>query len=365
MKMKDSITQSSQSGTRLVICFVLLFAMIQVVHPLHAATPATQHVFRIQNEWNIGGDGGWGHLSLDSATHQLYIPRNSHVMVVDTETGKLSGEVEGLKNTRGIALDDSGKYGYVTDPTDGTAGFVRVFDRSSLKLVASIPTGLVPATIAFDPTTKHVFAFNSHSHSATVIDSVTNQAIATFPLPGRPANVVVDGSGHAFVILPAIAEVARIDTAGANANKVTASWQLAPCTGPSGLAIDAKRRQLFTTCEDHKLVVIDADSGHLTDLGNAPTAPGDMQFDPQQDLLFIADAVGKVAIYHRESTTRYSQLPPVQTRPGARTMVFSSQQDKAYLVTSKFGKNTATASEELQFRPTPVPGTFSVIVIGR
>ena len=65
-------------------------------------------------------------------------------MVVDTETGKVSGEVEGMTNVRDIALDDSGKYGYVTDVTDGTAGFVRVFDRSTLKLVASIPTGLIP-----------------------------------------------------------------------------------------------------------------------------------------------------------------------------------------------------------------------------
>jgi DNA-binding beta-propeller fold protein YncE len=72
-------------------------------------------------------------------------------MVVDTDTGKVIGEVEDMKNIRNIALDDSGKYGYVTDVTDGSAGFVRVFDRTTLKLATSVPTGAVPAAIVFDP----------------------------------------------------------------------------------------------------------------------------------------------------------------------------------------------------------------------
>ena len=128
-----------------------------------------------------------GLLVLDASAHRLYIPRTNHVMVVDTETGKVSGEVEGLTNVRNIALDDSGKYGYVTDVTDGSAGFVRVFDRSTLKLVTSIPTGLIPDAIVFDPATKSIFVFNSRGHSATVIDTATNQVITTIPLSGRPA----------------------------------------------------------------------------------------------------------------------------------------------------------------------------------
>jgi hypothetical protein len=46
-------------------------------------------------------------------------------------------------------------------------------------------------------------------------------------------------------------------------------------------------------------------------------------------------------------------------------MVVNPKDVKAYLVTSKFGQNTGSVSEELQFRPTPIPGTFSVIIVGR
>jgi YVTN family beta-propeller protein len=329
---------------------------------LLAATPTAPRQFHVRDLWNLGGKGGWGFLVLDAPAHRLYIPRTNRVMVVDTVTGKLLGEVEDMKNIRDIALDDSGKYGYVTDVTDGSAGFVRVFDRSTLKLVTSVQTGAIPDAIVFDPATKSVFVFNSRGHSATVIDAVTNQVIATIPLSGRPGSAVTDGKGSVFVALPALGEITRIDTA---AKKVAASWQLAPCTGPAGLAIDSPGRQLFTACEDHKLVAINADTGHVTAIGDAPANPGDINFDSRHNMLFLADASGTLTILHRDSPIKFSRLQTIRTQPGARTMIVNEQDAKAYLVTSKFGQNSAAVSEELQFRPTPVPGTFAVIVVGR
>jgi YVTN family beta-propeller protein len=364
MKTNRSLSQSLKPAAELFISlsFLLGLATLSSAHRLHAATPITPHEFRVQKQWNLGGKGGWGLLSLDAATHQLYIPRNNRVMVVDTETGALLGEIGGMTNVREMALDDSGKYGYATDPTDGTASFVRVFDRSTRKLVTSVPTGRIPAAIVFDPATKSIFAFNSHDHSVTVIDSTTNQVTATFPLAGRPGSAVADGNGNVFVTLPALGEITRIDAAQ---KKVATSWQLTSCTGPVGLAIDSARHQLFTTCEDHKLVAVDADNGHVTIIGDAAPGSGDIDFDPKHNMLFLASADGTLTILRRQSTNRYTVIQQIKTQTGARTMIVSHDDDKAYLATAKFGMNTATASEELQFRPTPVPGTFSIIVIGR
>ncbi len=352
-----------QTTSRLVFLLLLLDVVsIIFADELRAATPTTSSTFRVQTQWNVGGEGGWGFLCLDEATHQLYIPRTNRVMIIDTETGKISGQVEGMTNARNIALDDSGRYGYATDVTDGTVGYVRVFDRSTLKLVASIPTGLIPYAIVFDPTSKSVIVFNSHSHSATVIDSATNQVTATIPLNSRPGLAVADGRGSIFVTLPALGQITRIDAA---ARKVTTSWQLAPCTGPAGLAMDSARLQLFTACEDHKIVAVDADTGHVRAIGDAPTNSGDIDFDSTHNMLFVADASGTLTIFRHESSDKYSMFQKVKTQVGARTMVVSRQDGKAYLVTSKFGQNVDTVSEELQFRPTPISGTFSVIVVGR
>jgi YVTN family beta-propeller protein len=363
MKATNPRMISIKPAANLLVSLSLLLAWTNAsATELHSATPTSPHTFHVKTQWNVGGKGGWGYLCLDNSTHQLYIPRTDHVMVVDTLTGKVSGEVEGMTSARDIALDDSGKYGYVTDVTDGTAGFVRVFDRSTLKVVTSVPTGLIPFAIIFDPTTRSVFVFNSRGRSATVIDSATNQVTATISLSGRPSSAVADGKGGIFVTLSALGEITRIDAAG---KKIIASWKLAPCTGPAGLAIDGTHNQLFTVCENHKLVSVDTETGHVDAIGDASGSPGDINFDSRRDMLFLADASGTLTIWHRDSASKYTRLQTIKTQIGARTMTVSPQDDKAYLVTSKFGQNTGAVSEELQFRPTPVPGTFSIIVVGR
>ena len=330
--------------------------------PLQAATTTTHPQFRVKEQWNIGGKGGWGFLVLDASAHRLYIPRTNRVMVVDTDTGKPVGEVGDMKNLRDIALDDSGKFGYATDVTDGSAGFVRVFDRATLKLVTSIPTGAIPDAIVFDRLSKSVFVFNSRGHNVTVIDTASNQVAATIPLSGRPGSAVGDDEGNIFVALPALGAITRIDAA---TKKVAASWELAPCTGPAGLAIDTHHRQLFTTCENHSLIAVDAGTGHVTTIGQVPPGAGDIDFAPKQNLIFIADINGTLSIFHRESQNRYVKVQQVKTQPGARTMVASQQESKAYLVTAKYGPNTMATSEELKFRPAPIPDSFSLMVVER
>ena len=110
---------------------------------------------------------------------------------------------------------------------------------------------------------------------------------------------------------------------------------------------------------------MNADSGHVTAIGDAPANSGDIYFDSRHNMLFLADGSGTLTILRRNPSGRYSRVQTVKTQLGARTMIVDQRDERAYLATSKFGQNTGSVSEELQFRPTPVPGTFSVIVVGR
>lgn len=361
MHCTDKLIQRIRSNMRLFKSAAILFFAFAA--PLIAATPTAPHNFHVQDQWNLGGKGGWGFLAIDPATHHLLIPRTDRISILDTATGKVLTEIDGMANIRNIALDDSGRFGYATDVTNGTAGFVRVFDRSANKLVASVPTGPVPFAIVFDPTTKLVFAFSSRAHNSSVIDTATNQSTATIALDGRPGSAVADGKGNVFVALPAQGEIQRIDAA---TKKVTATWPLTPCTGPANLTIDANRHQLFTTCEDHTLVAISTDTGHVTAIGKAPDNAGDLDFNPRSNMLFLADPAGLLTVFRRDSPTHYTRLQAIKTQPGTRTMTVNHEDGKAYLATAKFGiNNSPNISEELRYRPTPIPDSFSVIVVSR
>ena len=255
---------------------LMLMLVFAAATPLIAATPNAGQ-FHVADRWNIGGKGGWGFLAVDPAARRLYIPRTDHISVLDTSTGKIVGEIQGMSNLRNLALDTSGKFGYATDVTDGSAGFVRVFERTSIQLVASIQTSPIPFAIVFDPVTRFVLAFSSRDHNVAVIDTSTNQVVSTIPLAGRPGSATGDGKGAIFVTLPAEGMLQRID---AFSRKLTASWPLESCTGPAGLTLDVQDRQLLTACEDHKLVSVDAVSGEVNTIGDAPENVGDLDFDP-------------------------------------------------------------------------------------
>jgi hypothetical protein len=44
-------------------------------------------------------------------------------------------------------------------------------------------------------------------------------------------------------------------------------------------------------------------------------------------------------------------------------MAFDEEQRQLYLISAKFGQRTGPTSEELEFRPTPVPGSAVVLVM--
>ena len=58
----------------------------------------------------LGGSGRWDYITLDSVKHRLFIARQTRVMVVDPESGKLLGEIPGLRR---LGPDDPDEHGGV------------------------------------------------------------------------------------------------------------------------------------------------------------------------------------------------------------------------------------------------------------
>lgn len=288
-----------------------------------AATPD----YAVLQRHPLGGSGGWDYLTIDAATHHLLIARNDRVMVVDTENGKLTGEIPGMQHIHGIALVPKLRHGYVSD---GAANSVRVIDLDTLKDLRNIPIdGKGPDAIVFDPASGHVLTMNGHSGDASVIDPVSDKAIAEIALPGRPEFAVSDGQGHVFANLEDKNELARIDT---KTDKVDAVWKLAPCDSPSGLAIDTQSRRLFSVCDNQLMVITDANDGHQVATVAIGKGPDAARFDPATRLVYSSNHDGTLTIVHEDDANHYRVLANVPTQVGARTMALDHATHRIWLV---------------------------------
>jgi YVTN family beta-propeller protein len=341
--------------------FVRLFAVAALLCGLLAAPAqlAAQQPYKILDTWKLGGDGGWDDLRVDPPAHRLYLTHGTRVDVVDTQTGKLVGSIAGLQGTHGVALDDAGKFGYISD---GRGNAVVVFDRATLATVATIPAGTGPDAIVFEPATQTVWAFNGRSNDATVIDAATRKVVATIPLPGKPEFAVVDGKGAIFDNIEDKNELVRLD---AHTNKLTAEWPIVGCESPSGLAFDSAGGRLFSVCDGKKMAVTDASTGKslaTPAIGDGPDGAG---WDAAHKLAFSSNGGSGTLTVIDASAPGYPALEELATQRGARTMTYDSAADRIYLVTAEFGPRPAPTADNPRPRPPVVPGSFVVLVVGR
>ena len=319
---------------------------------------AAQKPFSVHSRWTVGGDGGWDYLTADPGAHRLYVTHGTRVEVLDTTSGKVVGNIQGLQGIHGVALDHSGKYGYISD---GRAGTVVVFDRASLKTLASIPVGTNPDGIVFEPVTKTVWAFNGRSSDVSVIDTATRKVVATIALPGKPEFPVADGTGTIFDNIESKNSIVRLD---AKTKKLTATWPLTNCESPSGLAIDTAGRRLFSVCDGKTMAVTDANTGKTLAnpvIGDGPDAAG---YDAVHKLAFSSNGDGTLTVVDA-SKNSYPVIQNLTTQKGARTMSFDSGTGRIYLISAEFGAKPAATTENPRPRPSVVPGSFTVLVVGR
>ena len=325
------------------------------------AAPAlliAQQPYHVIDQWKIGGDGGWDYLNIDAPAHRLYITRGARVDVVDTQTGKLAGTIAGFHGAHGVVFDTAGKLGYVSD---GGGNAVVVFDRATLATVATIPAGTNPDGILFEPFTQTVWAFNGRSKDATVIDAATQKVVATIALPGKPEFPVADGKGTVYVNIEDKNEIVRLD---AKTKTTTATWPLAGCESPSGQAIDVAGGRLFSVCDGKKMAVTDANTGKslaTPAIGDGPDAAG---YSAKFHLAYSSNGEGTLSVVDT-AAKGYPTIETLPTQKSARTMIYDAASDRIYTVAAEFGPKPAPTAENPRPRAAVVPGSFTVLVVGR
>jgi DNA-binding beta-propeller fold protein YncE len=328
-----------------------------------AAAPAQQRPpaphYRAITHIKIGGDGFWDYLTADPAHHRLFVSHSTLVEVVDLTTGKVVAQISPTPGVHGIALAPDLNRGFVSDGRDST---VTIFDLTTLKVIGTLKvTGRNPDAITYDPVSHRVFTFNGGSDNSTAIDGATGTVVGTVALPGRPEEGTPDGQGHIYANIEDKSEIAAIDTKELT---VTGQWSLAPCDGPSGLAMDTAHRRLFSGCGNQVMAVSDPDAGKVVASVTVGHGVDGTAFDSGPALVFIPNGGdGTLSVIHEDAPDHYTLVQTVTTARGARTITLDDQTHRVYVPTAQFGPPPAQPAPGQRRRPSIVPGSFEVVVV--
>ena len=165
-----------------------------------------------------------------------------------------------------------------------------------------------------------------------------------------------------FVNIEDVSEVIAID---AKSLKVLAHWPLKPCESPSGMAIDRKHHRLLIGCENKMAAVMDNDERQGGDHRPDRRRGGRQRLRSRhRPRLQLERRDGTLTVIREETPDRFTVAETVPTRKGARTMALDEKTHTVYLPTAQFGPAPAATAEQPRPRPTMLPNTFTVLVVG-
>ena len=165
---------------------VLVIACALATDALPGADPTVPH-FAVATTLAVGGEGRWDYITYSASGDRLYVPRSSHVMVLDATSGALVADIPGTKGVHGVALVPEVGRGFTSNGGDGT---VTIFDLKTSAVLGSIAAKPDADCIIYDPASRQVLAFCGDEG----VRCRSRQMSLSPALPGRPWTSVASPS---------------------------------------------------------------------------------------------------------------------------------------------------------------------------
>jgi DNA-binding beta-propeller fold protein YncE len=306
---------------------------------------------------HIGGEGGWDYVTVDAATHRLFVTRSTHTQIIDADSGKVLGDVPGQKRSHGTAIVSDLNRGFITD--GGGSGAIIVFDLKTYAVLGTLAAMPDSDGIVYDKPDNLVLAVSGDGNSLITfkpdIDPANGKIDPPIALGGAPEFLAYAG-GKAYVNLEDKDMVAVVDL---KTRQVTARWPVAPGGHPVGMAIDRRNHRLFIGCRNpQKLIVMSTEDGKV--LADLPIGSGvdATKFHAGHAFASCGDGTLTVA---GEKDGKFVVEQVVKTPNGARTMGVNDANNHVYLPTAELEPPAPGAASK---RPRPKPDTFMIVEVG-
>ena len=259
-------------------------------------------------EIQIGGEGGWDYLSVDSAGRRLYVSHASKVVVVDVDKNTVVGEISPTPGVHGIALAPELGRGYVSNGREST---VSVVELKTLQTITKVTTGENPDAILYEPVQPRGLYLQRTRESATVFDAKTGEVRGDHP-SARQAGVrrLRREAGRIYNNIEDTNQLVAIDSAK---HAVVATWPIAPGEEASGLAIDPRTIASSSGCSNKLMLMVDAANGKV--LGSVPIGDGvdANAFDPRTGLAFASSGDGTLTMARAEPRGSSTVVQTIET----------------------------------------------------
>jgi DNA-binding beta-propeller fold protein YncE len=248
-----------------------------------------------------------------------------------------------------------------------------MFDTKTLKLIKTIDTADAQGDgIVFDAFNERVYVFSHPTKDATVIDAKDGTVLGRIDLGGVPEEGVADGKGLLYVVMQD--PQGSVTVVDVKTMKAIAHYPFGDLGGGcNGLAFDAKNKVLFAACArsgnppDPKpqMVILSATDGKILKTLPLAGASDGAVFNPSTQEAYSTQGNGTLTIVKETSPTTFEVEQNLQTMNFARTITFDSKSGHIFTMADERGPAPPTPPGGRAGRGAAIPGTFTILMIGK
>jgi YVTN family beta-propeller protein len=267
---------------------------------------------------NLSRPGADWVLNDDNKKLFVTMPKAGKVALVDTESFKVSHELEAGDTPMRIELQRDQRYLWVgNDSDDLEKSGVTVIDAQDLEPLAFIPTGPGHHEIAFTDGDRYAFVTNRDGGTVSVIDVQSLQKIADVETGPRPMAVAYSSLGSAIYVTDA--DAGTITIIDPDTREIRARIEAEPGLGPMRFSKDGRWGMTVNATTD-TVFVIDSSRDQLAHAISVGKQPYQVSFT--NNLAYVRSLgtqdVGLIPISEldEDSTPPVTYIPAGQSPPG-------------------------------------------------
>ena len=294
--------------TSTAVGIIALSTLCAAIYVLPAAAESGYSLVKtISLPGNKAGPGDW--VSFDPQTDTVWLSQSPdhNVVVIDASTKTVKGVVPGIKDGNGIAVTP--QFAFVADAGSNN---VVVVDNKSLKIVATLkPRGKTPDGVAYDWNADRVFVTCDDSNDMSVFSGKPPFAqvarIALEPNPDKDGPDVPTYVGAKDRLYQPVHNV--IDVIDPATNAITIIWRPEVKGDIKPAVYDSRTNHLLMGTTDHKMLMLDADSGAVVAWIPLAGSVDETAIDETVRRAYAGDKAGNIEVIDLDTNRVVDILP--------------------------------------------------------
>jgi YVTN family beta-propeller protein len=248
--------------------------------------------------------------------------------VIDLKTNKVVTTIPDVPGVEGVEYVPELKKVYTSDWHEKKIG---VIDLRQNKVVAKIPALQKPDGSAYAAPFHKLYVSDERADAEIVVDVQTDKIVKTLNFKSETGMPQYDPVAKlVYINLQQLDVMTVIDPA--TDKVVTPAYEVHPCKGNHGMALDAEHRRAFLVCEDNNLMaVIDLEKHRV--VTTLPIADGGdvIKYDPGLKRIYVACYSGAISVIQEDDPDHFRKLEDFPAQHKVHSLAVDERTHRVYV----------------------------------